>query len=164
MTLPASLRSAQDRNFGHALLTCARLFDEAAQARLNAATGERLGRPAVMRLIPYLDTVGVRPTDLARRVDVSKQAVGQILAELEQRGLVEFTEDPSDGRARLVRLTKAGVKSSRLGLAVLAELEQVVARRVGRKRLRDIHAGLDAIVQAMQAMQALQRESEERDE
>lgn len=154
MTLPASLRAAQDRNFGHALLTCARLFDEAAQARLNAAAGERLGRPAVMRLIPHLDTVGIRPTELARRVDVSKQAVGQILADLEQRGLVEHTEDPSDGRARLVRLTKQGVRSSRMGLAVLAELEQLVARRVGSKRMRDVHAGLDAIVQALQALQS----------
>ncbi len=161
MTRPASLRSAQDRSFGHALLTCARLFDEAAQARLNEATGERLGRPAVMRLIPYLDTVGIRPTELARRVDVSKQAVGQILADLEHRGLVEYIDDPSDGRARLVRLTKEGVKSSRQGLAVLAELEHVVARRVGRKRMREVHAGLDAIVQAMHALRS---ESEEHDE
>jgi DNA-binding MarR family transcriptional regulator len=157
MTSPASLRAAQHRSFGHLLLTCARLFDEAAQAQLNATTGDRLGRPAVMRLIPHLDTVGIRPTQLARRVDISKQAVGQVLAELEARGLVDYTPDPADGRARLVRLTKAGVQASVLGLGVLADLERRVTRRVGRARMREVHAGLEAILDAVQALRTAER-------
>lgn len=60
-----------------------------------------------------------------------------------------------------VRLTREGVKSSRMGLAVLAELEHVLARRVGRKRMREVHAGLDAIVQAMQSLHSVGVDSDE---
>ena len=64
--------------------------------------------PALVRLLPHLSRHGIRPTELARRIEVSKQAVGQALADSASRRLVELVPDPSDGRARLVRLTASG--------------------------------------------------------
>lgn len=149
--MTTALTRAQDESFGHLLFTTARLMDERAQARLNAAAGERLARPALMRLLPLIDQVGIRPTELARRVDVSKQAVGQALAELEQRGFVEYVADPRDGRARLVRLSKRGATASRRGLKVLATLEADVAAKVGRRRLHAAAKTLQAIRTQLEA-------------
>src|SRR5512139_669525 len=94
--------------FGPVLFECARLLDEMAQAEVNRQAGRRLLTPALVRLLPHLSREGIRPTDLARRVDVTKQAVGQTLAGLTALRLVEHVPDPTDGRARLVRLTEAG--------------------------------------------------------
>lgn len=135
---------AQGESFGELVLAAARLLDERAQARLNAA-GEVLARPALMRLLPFLDQVGVRPTDLAHRVDVSKQAVGQTLAALERRGFVEYIEDPSDGRARLVRLTRAGAAAVKRGSWVFAALEADLRASVGGRRLKVATEALRAI-------------------
>lgn len=143
--MPTALARAQDESFGHLLFTTARLLDERAQARLNAIAGERLARPALMRLLPFLDRTGVRPTALAKRIDVSKQAVGQALAELQRRGYVEYVSDPSDGRARLVRLSTTGAAASRRGLRILAAMESELSISVGRKRLRDTMRTLRAI-------------------
>lgn len=152
--MPNALERAHDESFGYLLLTTARLLDERAQSRFNAAAGERLARPALMRLLPFLDQVGIRPTELARRVDVSKQAVGQTLAELAKRGLVEYVDDPSDGRARIVRLTRAGANASRRGLTVLAAIEQDLAVTIGRRRLQAVAKTLVAMRRMLETPRA----------
>ncbi len=146
------LAGEQARSFGHTLLACARLFDQKGQARLNAELGEELARPSVMRLVPHLTPEGIRPTELARRVDVTKQAVGQTLAFLEQRGVVEFVPDPSDGRALLVRVTDLGLRTSRQGLAALAEVQRELEERVGTKVIVETFTGLREILAALEDM------------
>jgi DNA-binding MarR family transcriptional regulator len=61
---------------------------------LNKETGE-----------PGIDQVG-----LAARLGIDRNNVGVILAELEQRGLVERRVDPADQRARRLYLTAKGEK------------------------------------------------------
>ena len=143
--------------FSDLLLTCARLLDEAAQAQLNREVGARLARPSVMRLVPYLTATGIRPTVLAGLVDVSKQAVGQSLADLAAKGLVEYVPDPTDGRARLVRLTRAGVAASKHGNAVLANIEGLLAAQVGKKALRQTRRGLEAMQPVLEGLRTAKR-------
>ena len=52
------------------------------------------------------ESEGVRATELAESFAVHKSTVSRGLATLEQLGLVERVPDPTDGRARLVRLTE----------------------------------------------------------
>lgn len=141
----ARLRKAQDHSFGHALFTCARLLDALAHAEVNRRTGRVLARPALMRLVPYLDFTGIRPGELARLTDVSKQAVSQALAPLVEDGMVEYIDDPEDGRARKVRLTQKGGDAFALGLSVLAHFERALADRVGSKKIKALFDGLRAI-------------------
>lgn len=145
------LAADQHGSFGHILLECARRFDQLGQARLNEELGEYLARPSVMRLVPYMRPQGIRPTELARRADISKQAVGQTLALLEERGLVEFAPDPTDRRAVIIRMTDKGVESSRLGLAALSKVQQEVEARVGSDVVAQTFAGLRAILAALEA-------------
>ena len=50
---------------------------------------------------------GSRLTDLADRSGLTKQAVGEAVAELERKGYVERVPDPLDGRAKIIKLTRA---------------------------------------------------------
>lgn len=135
---------------GPLLFECARLLDGIAQAEVNREAGARVLTPALVRLLPHLSVDGVRPTELARRIDVSKQAVGQALADLAGRGFVEQVPDPADGRGRLVRLTRAGVAAFDHGRGVLAFYERELGARLGRAKVETLRASLAAMLPVLE--------------
>ena len=132
---PMPTRPPSSPGLGPLLFDCARLLDEVAQAEVNREAGARVLTPALVRLLPHLSTDGIRPTALARRVLVSKQGVGQLLGDVDSRGFVDMVPDPGDGRARLVRLSAAGVAAFDHGRGVLAFYEARLAARVGQARI-----------------------------
>ncbi len=150
MTGRTELERLQRANLGHVLFTCARLLDELAQDEVNAQAGQRVARPALLRLLPFLGVDGVRPTELAKRVDVSKQAIHQSLAELERQGLIEYTQDPVDGRARLVRLSAFGEQAFAHGLSVLDALAAALKVELGTAQLEALAQGLQAMLPVLE--------------
>ena len=64
-------------------------------------------RPAHGCVFGNIDEEGSRLTDLAERSGLTKQSVGEAVADLEQLGFVERVGDPGDGRAKIIRLTRA---------------------------------------------------------
>jgi DNA-binding MarR family transcriptional regulator len=83
-------------------------------------------------VFPYLDDAGMRPTELARRLGLTRQAVQQLVAGLAAQGLVELVPDRASGRSKLVRLTRRGRRSVKVALETLDELESDLARRLGK--------------------------------
>lgn len=136
---------------GPVLFECARRLDETAQAQVNREAGERVARPSVMRLLPFLTAEGIRPTELAKRVDVSKQAVGVALAELEARGLVAFEADPLDGRAQRVMLTPFGAEAYAHGHGVLRFYEGALAKVVGAAVVARLRKDLAAVLAVLES-------------
>ncbi len=76
-----------------------------------------------------IDPEGTRLTVLASRAGISHQAMGELVAELEQRAIVERVPDPTDRRARLIRLTDEGRAVVRAALREIAAIERSWARR-----------------------------------
>jgi DNA-binding MarR family transcriptional regulator len=50
----------------------------------------------------------MRVSDLATKVELDASTVSRQIKQLEDKGIVERTTDPADGRASLVRLTSHG--------------------------------------------------------
>jgi DNA-binding MarR family transcriptional regulator len=122
---------AKRASLAQVLFKSARLLNEQALARIREQTGKPI-RPAHTTLFPHLDLEGTRLTDLARRVGISKQAVGQLVGDLEAMGWLERVPDPEDGRAKLVRFTRRRGKSSAMdGLALLGDMESELRRELG---------------------------------
>jgi DNA-binding MarR family transcriptional regulator len=78
---------------------------------------------------------GSRLTDLADRSGLTKQAVGEAVAELERKGYLERVPDPEDGRAKIIKLTERGVEAARTGSRLFAEIEAEWAERHGEERV-----------------------------
>jgi DNA-binding MarR family transcriptional regulator len=88
-----------------------RVFDKVQRSRRlmrDYGTGDRLSmvEAEVCQLIGA--TEGISPSDLADRIGVSRPAVSQALNRLRDRGLVTVDSVPGNGKARVVRVTKAG--------------------------------------------------------
>jgi DNA-binding MarR family transcriptional regulator len=132
------------------LFKCARLVNEQAIERVNQrATVSPPLRAAHTALFPHLDADGVRGADLAKKLGVTKQAVSQLVTELEDWGVVEQIADPQDGRAKLVRFTKKGEQALLQGLAVLGELEKELSHKIGKRRMQELHTALLALEKAL---------------
>jgi DNA-binding MarR family transcriptional regulator len=99
-------------------------------------------RPAHARLMVFLGWEGSRITDIARAQDVSKNAVGQLVTELEELGYVERVPDPVDGRAKIVRYTDAGVALIGDAAAIAEQLNAEIANIVGVQRLGELRSML----------------------
>ena len=92
-----------------------------------------------------IDPEGTRLTDLAERAFMTKQSVGEVVSDLEQRGYVERVPDPSDGRAKIIRLTDRGQEAMALGREIIDELEQEWAERYGAERVAALRDALEAV-------------------
>ncbi len=90
---------------------------------------------AVLRTI---DAEGNRPSELARRAGVTPQAMAEFVRYLEQRGYVERVPDPTDGRARLVRLTPRGREAAAAAHVAFAEIEDGWRRTLGARRYAEL--------------------------
>ena len=76
--------------------------------RLRQEAGEELS-PSQTAALATIDRHGpLTPSELAVRERIQRPTVTRIVALLEQRGLVQRTRDPQDGRSSLVALTPAG--------------------------------------------------------
>ncbi len=146
MTSPpdSELEARKRASVAQLLFKCARIVNERAIARLRAQTGLPV-RTAHTLLFPHLDFEGVRATEIAEKLGVSKQAVGQLVDELEAMGAVERVPDPKDGRAKLVRFSAAGRAGILQGLGVLGEIERELANAIGERRFRALHDALLAL-------------------
>ena len=143
------LDAAKRQSTLHLLIRCARLVDERARARVNAEAGRIVARPSTMALFPHLDLEGTRVVDLAARLQISKQAVSQRVAELVEHGIVEVVPDPDDGRARLVRFTPHGLAAIHHGLGVLVSLERELAGTIGADRMAGLGETLALLSDAL---------------
>ncbi len=95
-----------------------------------------------------IESDGSRLTDLAERAHMTKQSVGEVATELEQRGYLERVPDPSDGRAKIIRLTERGREAQALGRGIIDEIEQEWAERFGAERVAALREALEAITAA----------------
>ena len=147
---PRDFEALKRQSVAQLLFKCARLVNERAIERANQKLGpEPALRASHTALFPHLTSEGVRGADLAKKLGVTKQAVSQLVAELEYWGVVEQVEDPKDGRAKLVRFTPKGEQGLLQGLAVLRELETELGDKIGKRRMQELHTALLALEKAL---------------
>jgi DNA-binding MarR family transcriptional regulator len=102
-------------------------------------------------VITHLPLEGARLTDLSESAGLTKQAMGQLVDELEKLGYTERVSDPTDGRAKMVRFTKKGLKLVSDGREVVAEVWAQYEDLVGATRLMRIRDDLDVLVSSIEA-------------
>jgi DNA-binding MarR family transcriptional regulator len=88
---------------------------------------------------------GSRLTDLADRAMMTKQTVGDVVTDLENRGYLERVPDPTDGRAKIIRLTSKGRDVYFTGWRLNNELEQEWAKRFGEDRVAALREVLEFV-------------------
>jgi DNA-binding MarR family transcriptional regulator len=93
---------------------------------------------AHLNVFQYPGPQGARPTELAARLRISKQALNYQLGELERLGYLERRADPDDLRSKRVVLTRRGTSLIRVIREAVAEVETAWAEQLGPERFAQL--------------------------
>lgn len=108
-------------------------------ARLHEHGFDDLDGPH-LNLLLYPGPQGARPSELAARRGMSKQAVNYLLGELERLGYLERRADPDDGRSKRVALTPRGERAAYTIRDAVRGIEQDWEKQLGQKRFAQLRS------------------------
>jgi DNA-binding MarR family transcriptional regulator len=117
---------------------------ERIREEVAAAGYDDLG-PAHFNILQAPTPDGVRPTDLAARGQMTKQAANRLIRHLERRGYLRLESDPTDQRARIVRLTERGWQLIATIRATVEEVEREWSRQLGPLRFEELRNMLEEL-------------------
>ena len=111
--------------------------------------GYEWAQPAHNTLFATLPAEGARAADMAERAGITRQSMGEVIRDLASRGVVEMVPDPTDGRAKIVRFTEAGLAMAREGFAHIVDLDAQLRETFGDadyETCRRVLAGIMALL------------------
>ena len=95
---------------------------------------------AHLNVFQYPGPQGARPSELAARLRMSKQALNYLLGELERLGYLERRPDPDDLRSKRIVLTARGTSAILVIREAVAETEAAWSERLGPSRFEQLRA------------------------
>lgn len=128
------LEHFRKHNLGQSLMEVARHFQRHALEGFlkEGHAGLQASHQAVLT---HLSLSGTRLTELAKRASMTKQAMGQLVDEVESLGYVERIPDPTDRRAKLVRFTEKGCQLMKSGTRVGDSIHQRYTEILGERKM-----------------------------
>jgi DNA-binding MarR family transcriptional regulator len=109
-------------------------FDEGLQNYLQARGWPAVTRPQSMVMANVV--LGVRrPSDIARNMGVSRQAIHATINQMIALGMVALVDDPSNRRVKVVAPTKLGETMRIDAQRAMVVMGEELSRRVGKAQL-----------------------------
>jgi DNA-binding MarR family transcriptional regulator len=97
---------------------------------------------------------GASPSAVSEMTAMDKVKVSRAVATLVARGLIKQTQDPEDGRARVLRLTRKGTTLHQGVIPVARKLEVQLSESLSRTELAALRKTLERLSEHVQAIEA----------
>ena len=118
-------------------------LDEGLQARLHDHGWPDVSRPQSMVMTNVVSGI-VRPSDIARNIGVSRQAIHSTIGQMVKLGIVQLEPDPADRRHMIVSLTDLGAQLRKDAQRSMDALTAQIAAKLGQDKFDDLLAALEA--------------------
>ncbi|GAO55023.1 MULTISPECIES: MarR family winged helix-turn-helix transcriptional regulator [unclassified Novosphingobium] len=118
-------------------------LDEGLQARLHERGWPDVNRPQSMVMTNIVSGI-VRPSDIARNLGISRQAIHRTLSQMIDLGIVTLEPDPDDRRHMVVSLTETGKRMRQDAQQAMDALSEQIAGALGQDRFENMLAALEA--------------------
>lgn len=128
---------------GPALLRAADWFNDAFVGALAAQGWPRLSRSQAQLLL-MVEPNGTSPAELARRLDMTRQSMGELIKVMMAHGLITQEPNPADARSILVKLTPTAHALGQAAAVVQVELDRLLADRIGSAAVAELRSILSA--------------------
>ena len=104
-------------------------------APMLAAKGYGELSEAHLNVLSHIDAGGTRSVALAGRLNLTKQSVGDLVAELVALGYVTRTPDPTDKRAAIIRYSKRGLGFLKDAFEIKTKIEAEYSKILGKDEM-----------------------------
>ncbi|WP_260582937.1 MarR family winged helix-turn-helix transcriptional regulator [Sphingopyxis sp. PET50] len=118
-------------------------LDEGLQARLHDRGWPDVSRPQSMIMTNIVSGI-VRPSDIARNIGVSRQAIHNTIGQMVKLGIVQLEPDPDDRRHMIVALTDLGARMRKDAQRAMDALTAQIADVLGQDKFDTLLAALEA--------------------
>lgn len=123
------------------LITAFYWFDEGLQNYLRRTGWPEITRPQSMLMCNL--ALGLRrPSEIARRLGVSRQAVHATLAQMIDKRVLDLVEDSEDRRIKVVVLTTFGEAMRREAQEAMRLMVEELEKRIGAGKVANLRAAL----------------------
>jgi len=92
----------------------------------------------VVQICRFVGKEPVRMSVLAEHLGVSRQRVAQVASEGCALGILALSDDPDDGRVKRVGFSEEGWEVVRMAVARMTQIENELARRIGKRNLEQL--------------------------
>lgn len=92
-----------------------------------------------------MDVEGTPLSIVTKRACLSRQAVAKVAGQLEALGYVTASRDPTDRRAKILKLSSKGIRLFADSIEAYGEFEDELAQTIGRRRLEQFRTTLRMI-------------------
>lgn len=93
-----------------------------------------------------IDSAGITAAEIAKKVNVSKQAMSKLIQELIEKGFVISVKHPHDHRATLILSTEEGAKFLQALMICRKKVEADMSQVIGQEKLSQLHLILREIL------------------
>ena len=108
------------------------------QVAQGAARAGHPVKPSHSAVFGQMTAEGARLTELARVANMTPQAMGELVDELEGLGYLVRRPDPTDRRAKLIMLTESGRQCVAAGVETIGDIERRITEALGASGHRQL--------------------------
>ena len=109
-------------------------LDDGLQKYLQSRGWSQVTRPQSKVMINVLSGV-TRPSDIARNMNVSRQAIHSTINQMIEMGMLRLTDDPNDRRSKVLAISGKGVAMQEDANRGALALQQELERRIGKANM-----------------------------
>jgi DNA-binding MarR family transcriptional regulator len=134
-------------SIGHSLIKAARLHNETAINALKQSHKKfsKL-KPSHMQLFPHIPFDGITIIELAKRLDISKQAVSVLVRDLLDYKVLKKKSNPNDKRSFLITFKTEGKESIFEGMKHLAKMDEKLLTVLNKNEVKILNSALHKII------------------
>ena len=139
----------KSNSLGHSLIKAGRVYNEYSFELLKEKINDPRLKPSHMQLFPVIPFEGISIVALAKKLEISKQAVSILVCDMLDMKILKKFDNPSDKRSFIIKLDMKKNSSLIKGMGLLSKLDNELILLLGKKKVKLVNQALLEIIETI---------------
>jgi DNA-binding MarR family transcriptional regulator len=139
----------KSNSLGHSLIKAGRVYNEYSFELLKEKINDQRLKPSHMQLFPVIPFGGISIVELAKKLEISKQAVSILVNDMLDMKILKKFDHPSDKRSFIIKFDMKKNSSLIKGMGLLSKLDNELIVLLGEKKVKLVNQALLEIIETI---------------